>query len=81
MPCSKGQDQLDITQATMPGNYLILNDKDEVVAGFSLNVAAEECQLKRVPVKQIEDILGTGTVRTPQDDLSVGDAVAGRPAR
>ena len=77
VPCSKDQHHLVITQATVPGNYLILNDKDEMVAGFSLNVPAEECLLKRVPVKEIEDILGAGTVRTPQDDLRVRDAVEG----
>src|SRR5262249_45613772 len=45
------------------------------VASFSLNVAPEESQLERVPIEQIESLLGQGKVVTVERGLSLSDTM------
>jgi hypothetical protein len=69
----KGENSLRIPQAVLPGNYLVYDpDTNKPVAAFSLNVGAEESQLDRVPVEEIESLLGPGSVLTldRRDNLS-----------
>ena len=52
-----------------PGNYTIVGvngDVKTVLHRFSINIASEESDLTRVPVDEIEAVLGKGAV-TPQD--------------
>jgi hypothetical protein len=62
-----GQRDLSITQATTPGNFLVLAVPDEKqpvqkLAAFSMNPRPDEHILDRVPVEQIEAVLGPGSV-------------------
>jgi hypothetical protein len=68
VPRADEQKQLQITQATAPGNYTVLDANGRPVTGFSVNVRPEECQLTRDPelVKKIEAVLG------PESVLAVG---------
>jgi hypothetical protein len=58
-----------VPQAVAPGNYLVLDGKGQAAAGFSLDVSAAESDLERVPVEELEAVLGQGAV------LEVGRAV------
>ncbi len=51
-------------QAEAPGNYVIkgLADDKLPLGAFSVNVASEESDLTRVPVQEIESLLGPGAV-------------------
>jgi hypothetical protein len=51
-----------IPQAQAAGNYVVLDGKGRPAAGFSLNVAAAESDLERVPVEELEAVLGKGAV-------------------
>jgi hypothetical protein len=64
VPRAADQKQLQIPQAVVPGNYTVRDGSGRPVAGFSVNVRSEECQLGRDPdtVKQIEALLGPNTV-------------------
>jgi hypothetical protein len=67
---------LAIAQATVPGNYLIQDGKNQPVAGFSLDVAARESDLERVPVEELERVLGTGIMVRVDQAMSLSDALA-----
>jgi hypothetical protein len=61
------QRELTITRATTPGNFLVLAVPDErqgvqKLAAFSMNPRPDEHLLDRVPVEQIEALLGEGSV-------------------
>ncbi|HEX5270427.1 MAG TPA: BatA and WFA domain-containing protein, partial [Gemmataceae bacterium] len=60
------QRELTITQATTPGNFLVLAVPDQAqvqkLAAFSMNPRPDEHVLDRVPVEQIEALLGPGSV-------------------
>ena len=57
------QKDLRITQAIVPGNFWILDEKTgQHLADFSTMPYPDECQLDRVPVEQIEAVLGQGSV-------------------
>jgi hypothetical protein len=70
VPAKANQKTLDLPQAVTPGNYTLLDEKNIVLAGFSLNIRAEESQLDHVPIDEIEKSLGDGAV------VSVGRAVS-----
>ena len=72
---------LSLPQAVMPGNYLILDAKDRPVAGFSVNLPPRETALDRVPIEELETVLGKDTVIRPGQAASLGDVLrASRPA-
>src|SRR5262249_43074486 len=54
--------------------YQLQDGKGQVLAGFSLDVAPREGDLERVPVSELEDVLGADTV------LQVGRSVTLRDA-
>ena len=61
------QRELRITRATTPGNFQVLALPDEHgppqrLAAFSMNPRPDEHDLERVPVEQIETLLGEGSV-------------------
>jgi hypothetical protein len=74
----KGQNQLTITQAVQPGNYWLVDHTRALVAAFSLNVRLEESQLDRVPIEQIESLMGQGSVVAVDSNLNLRDALEGR---
>jgi hypothetical protein len=69
--------RLTVTQALAPGNYLVRQGKDSVVAGFSLAVRADESNLERVPAEEIEAVLGKGSVLEVGRTVSLRDALQG----
>ncbi len=71
------QDTLDLKQAQAPGNYTLLDAKNNLLAGFSLNVRTEESQLDRVPVEEIERALGEGVVVPVGRTVSLKEAAQG----
>jgi hypothetical protein len=64
-----------IPQAAAPGNYLVLDGKGQPVAGFSLDIAAAESDLERVPVEDLEAVLGKGAVLEVGRALTLSDAI------
>ncbi len=66
-----------LPQAVYPGNYHLLDRRDERVAAFSLNVRPEESDLAQVDEKEIEDLLGAGSVLKAGDDLKLADTMQG----
>jgi hypothetical protein len=62
IPRANDQSELVLAQAVTPGNFTLVGGDDRRAANFSVNVAAEECQLERVPVEPIEALLGAGAV-------------------
>ena len=79
VPRADDQQQLQITQAVVPGNYTVYDGNHQVTAGFSLNVRPEECQLGRDPdtVKKIEALLGPKTVLAVGHTTSLHTALQG----
>jgi hypothetical protein len=74
----KGENTLRIPQAVLPGNYLVYDpDTNKTIAAFSLNVGAEESQLDRVPVEEIESLMGAGSVLTLDRRDSLSTALQG----
>jgi hypothetical protein len=65
-----------VPQAVAPGNYLVLDGKGQAVAGFSLDIAAAESDLERVPVAELETVLGEGAVLEVGRAVSLSDALA-----
>jgi hypothetical protein len=78
IPAPDNSPTLAITQALGPGNFTVVDAKGKPFAGFSLNVRAEESDLERVPVEDIEAALGEGVVLAPERKLNVGDVLQSR---
>src|SRR5262249_3235443 len=83
VPRGKGEKEVRITQAVLPGNYMPFDPNDgphhpKPAACFSLTASPEECQLDRVPVEEIEALLGPGSVWSIERGLTLGDALQGR---
>jgi len=72
-----GDTQLALPQAVMPGNYAVRDANKRIVAGCSLNVRPQESELERVPVEEIESVLGQETLLQVGRTLSMKDALAG----
>jgi hypothetical protein len=73
----KEGNEVQLTQATAPGNYLLLGREGNRVAGFSLNVSERECDLTRVPAEQFEALFGPGSVRPGKGDANLRDTLQG----
>ncbi|HEV8059630.1 MAG TPA: vWA domain-containing protein [Gemmataceae bacterium] len=69
------QNEVVLTQAIAPGNYLLLGGQGERVAYFSVNLPAEESQWDKVPPEQIEPVLGAGSVLAADRDLSLKETL------
>jgi hypothetical protein len=69
---------LPIPQAQAAGNYLVLDGKGQPAAGFSLNVNSSENDLERVPVEELEAVLGADSVLAVGRSASLHDALATR---
>jgi hypothetical protein len=73
-PGEGARGRLAVPQAVTPGHYVVVDGKGRTLAGFSLNVRAEENDLARVPIEEIEAVLGKGAV------LQVGRSASLREA-
>jgi hypothetical protein len=67
---------LPIPQATAPGNYLVLDGKGQAAAGFSLDVPSLESDLERVPVEELESVLGKDSLLPVGRSVSLRDELA-----
>jgi hypothetical protein len=71
--------RIRVVKVTEPGNYTVRDAAGEVVAaGFSLAVRREESDLTRVPVEEIEAVLGKDAVLKVGPAASLKDAITGR---
>jgi hypothetical protein len=78
VPRAEDQAELLLAQPVTPGNYTLLGGADEKPAAwFSVNAPAGESQLTRVPVDQIEAVLGEGSVLPVGRSTSLRDALQG----
>jgi hypothetical protein len=66
---------LPVPQAQAAGHYLVLDGKGHAVAGFSLNVVPAESDLERVPVEELEAVLGKNSVLAVGRTASLHDAL------
>src|SRR5439155_514529 len=57
-----------------PGNYKLLG-KEAVISAFTLNVPPEENRLTRVPLEQIESLLGEGSVINADQKVDLSEAL------
>ncbi len=69
-------------QAVLPGNYTVEGvtgggGAGKRVAGFSLNIPAEESDLTRVPPSEIEALFGAGTVVPVERKTSIRESLQG----
>ncbi|HKB41969.1 MAG TPA: VWA domain-containing protein, partial [Gemmataceae bacterium] len=71
------QNTVPITQAALPGNYTLADKDNPRVAGFSLNVKSDECQLGRVDVARITDLLGADSVLPVDRAVDLRDMLQG----
>lgn len=62
-----------LREAVQPGNYVLESTGRQPVGAFSLNVPGEESNLQRVPVTEIEDLLGVGSLAALDYDMSLGE--------
>jgi hypothetical protein len=70
--------RLSVTGADEPGNYQVRDGKKAVVAAFSVAVRREESDLQRVPVEELEEALGKGSVLPAEHRTSLRDLLQGR---
>jgi hypothetical protein len=71
------QAELALSQAQTPGNYVLTGGNRIRTAAFSVNIPGGECQLGRVPEKDIEALLGEGALVPVGFDGSLRDALQG----
>lgn len=71
-----GDTQLSLPQALTPGNYAVRDANKRLIAGCSLNVRPEESDLERVPLQDIESVLGKDTLLQLGRSVSLKDALA-----
>lgn len=68
--------RLPVPQAVAPGNYAVLDGKGRLAGGFSLDIRAEESDLEKMPIEEIEGVLGSGSVLTVGRDSGIKEALA-----
>jgi hypothetical protein len=71
------QTELLLSQPVKPGNYTLYDAQGKRAACFSLNVPPDECQLSRLPVDRIEELLGPGTVLPLDRKIGLHEALQG----
>jgi hypothetical protein len=78
VPRPDKQAELTLTQAVMPGNYMLVSDDGKWTAHFSVNVSPEESQLSRLPPERIEELFGPGAVLSVGHGTNFREALQGR---
>lgn len=77
LPRADEQNELSVTKAVAPGNFVLLAGDKGRVAAFSINQAAEESLLDKIPVEQIEAVLGAGSVLAVAPTTNLREALHG----
>ncbi len=54
--------QLEIVKATEPGNFSVEDSRKNIIGGFSMNVPEKESRLRKVPLAEVEQLLGPESV-------------------
>jgi hypothetical protein len=72
----EGENRVSLSQAVSPGNYAIRDGNKRVVSGCSLNIRPQESELERVPVEELEAVLGKETVLQVGRTASVKEALS-----
>jgi hypothetical protein len=72
---SDSQDQFEITQALVPGNFKVVGGDGKPCYCFSVNVPSEECEFAALPAEAIEALFGAGSVLPMQSKTSLRDAL------
>jgi len=67
--------EIVLTQPFVPGNYVLEGGDGAPVARFSVNLAPEESRWDKVPVEQIEAVLGPDTVLPALRGTSLSEAL------
>jgi hypothetical protein len=65
------QNEVVLTQAVAPGNYVLRGGNGDPVAHFSVNLPPEESQWEKVPTEQLESVLGPGSVLAADRNVSL----------
>ncbi len=70
--------RITVTGADEPGNYQVRDGKGAVAAAFSVAVRREENNLERIPVEELESVLGKGTVLPAERRTTLRELLQGR---
>jgi hypothetical protein len=70
--------RVTVTGAEQPGNYQVRDAKGAVVAAFSVAVRREESNLERIPIDELEAVLGKGSVLPAERRTSLRELLQGR---
>jgi hypothetical protein len=73
----EGQVKLESSQTLLPGNYTLAGADNKPVTCFSLNPPPPECDLTRVPAKEIESLFGDRAVLKLDKGDTLRDALQG----
>lgn len=65
-----------ISQAVLPGNYQLIDGKNNLLGGFSVEMPARESDLERVPLAELEQALGEGCVLQVDHSVSLKEALS-----
>lgn len=74
----EGESRVELRTRFWPGNFALFDGKGAVVAGFSVAELPEECDLQRVPVEVVEQMVGKGNVVTMNQASSLRETLEGR---
>jgi uncharacterized membrane protein len=74
----EGELNLEVRAASAPGQYTLFDSNRNRSLAFSLNVDPTESRLDRLPLKEIEAVLGPGSVVAPDASGSLNEALKGR---
>jgi hypothetical protein len=72
-----GRNDVQVPQATEPGNYTLLTEDGEIYAWFSMNIPPEESDLTKVEKQEIEAVLGPDTVLALEARTDLAEALRG----
>lgn len=75
---SAEEGRLTVVGVDEPGNYQVRDGKGTLAAAFSVAVRREESDLSRVPVAEIEAVLGADAVLPADQRMSLRDLLRGR---
>lgn len=78
VPRAENEGGLLLSKAVLPGNYQVVGPDGSPAGRFSVNVPPEESDLGRIPVEQVEAVLGSGSLVPLDPKVSLLEAVQKR---
>ncbi len=78
LTAGKDDHSLEVRAASAPGQYTLYDPGHNRFAAYSMNISPKEADLTRLPVQDIETVLGPHSVLTPEPGASLGDALRDR---